>query len=89
VRCGTAIATWLDIDRLLALMLLCFSGCCRDLLNEPRCAKCAPGTVAKWYADMASYVKSLDPNHLVTTGEEGFYGCCKNSANPGQPANGG
>ena len=24
-------------------------------------------------------------NHLVTTGEEGFYGCCGNRANPGVP----
>ena len=27
----------------------------------------------------------VDPNHLVTTGEEGFYACCGNPANPGQP----
>lgn len=55
----------------------------RDLLNEPRCVKCAPGTVAAWYAEMAAYVKSLDPNHLVTTGEEGFYATSDNKANPG------
>ena len=54
-----------------------------DLLNEPRCPNCPPGTVSKWYADQAAFVRSLDPNHLITTGEEGFYGCCKNPANPG------
>ena len=54
-----------------------------DLGNELRCPKCAPGTVAKWYADQAAFVRSLDPNHLITTGEEGFYGCCGNPANPG------
>ena len=27
----------------------------------------------------------MDPNHLVSTGAEGFYACCGNAANPGQP----
>lgn len=56
-----------------------------DLLNEPRCNGCPKGTVAQWYDTMARHLKTVDPNHLVTTGEEGFYACCKNPANPGQP----
>ncbi|PSC76452.1 nitrilase 2 [Micractinium conductrix] len=56
-----------------------------NLLNEPRCKGCPPGTVAAWYDEMAQFVKSVDPNHLVSTGEEGFYACCGNQANPGQP----
>lgn len=54
-----------------------------DLLNEPRCVKCPNGTVANWFAQQADFVKSIDTNHLITTGEEGFYGCCNNPANPG------
>ena len=54
-----------------------------DLLNEPRCPDCPAGTVAKWFAQQAAFVRSIDPNHLITTGEEGFYGCCGNTANPG------
>jgi mannan endo-1,4-beta-mannosidase len=54
-----------------------------DLLNEPRCDGCPEGTIADWYTEMAEFVKGIDANHLVTTGEEGLYGCCKNPGNPG------
>lgn len=48
-----------------------------DLINEPRCYQCG-NAIRNWVAEMAAYVKSLDTNHLLTVGEEGFYG-------PGQP----
>ena len=33
----------------------------------------------RWIEEMASHLKSVDPNHMVTIGQEGFYG-------PGDPA---
>lgn len=33
-----------------------------------------PGNFQAWIDEMAAYVKHLDPNHLVTVGEEGFFG---------------
>jgi mannan endo-1,4-beta-mannosidase len=45
-----------------------------ELANEPRCQSDPSGTTLQnWIDEMASYIKTLDPNHLVSTGEEGFY----------------
>ena len=30
---------------------------------------------AQWMADVASFIKSLDPNHMVSSGNEGLWGC--------------
>jgi mannan endo-1,4-beta-mannosidase len=54
-----------------------------NLINEPRCFRC--GSVLEgWVKEMAAYVKALDPNHLLTVGEEGFYptGLPQTAANP-------
>ncbi|KAL2607931.1 hypothetical protein R1flu_026504 [Riccia fluitans] len=46
-----------------------------ELMNEPRCETDPSGnTMAKWVKEMAAYVKSIDKNHLLTVGVEGFYG---------------
>ncbi|KAL3133319.1 hypothetical protein ABBQ38_007197 [Trebouxia sp. C0009 RCD-2024] len=60
-----------------------------DLINELRdgCNTSAPNatcdpsftaSVQTWIEDLSAFVKEQDPNHLVTVGEEGFYG-------PGSP----
>ena len=47
-----------------------------ELANEPRCesdAGCEKNIVANWAAEMAEYVKSIDSNHMLAVGDEGFY----------------
>lgn len=47
-----------------------------QLCNEPR--PFAPDNkelFAAWIAKAASLIKSIDPNHLVSTGSEGYIGC--------------
>ena len=47
-----------------------------QICNEPRPfgTESKKGFV-KWLKRTAALIKSLDPNHLVSTGSEGFYGC--------------
>ncbi|CAA7056210.1 unnamed protein product [Microthlaspi erraticum] len=46
-----------------------------ELINEPRCNDSTGSTILQnWIKEMATYVKSIDSNHLVEIGLEGFYG---------------
>ncbi|GAB2255249.1 hypothetical protein Droror1_Dr00009027 [Drosera rotundifolia] len=46
-----------------------------ELMNEPRCPSDPSGDILQnWIQEMAVYVKSIDPKHLVEIGLEGFYG---------------
>ena len=35
----------------------------------------------EWMREMAAYLKTLDPNHLITSGGEGFFGANSPRAN--------
>lgn len=47
-----------------------------ELANEPRCnsdAQCKDDILYNWAKEMSEYVKSIDPNHMVSLGDEGFF----------------
>jgi mannan endo-1,4-beta-mannosidase len=53
-----------------------------ELANEPRClsagayprsSTCTTDTLVEWARDVSAFVKSIDRNHLVSVGDEGFY----------------
>lgn len=44
-----------------------------ELGNEPRAQQKGVGVLGDWIKEMSGYIKDLDPNHLVSTGMEGFY----------------
>lgn len=43
-----------------------------ELANEPRSSDHSARLVYDWVREMSSFIKSIDANHLVGTGEEGF-----------------
>ncbi|KAJ5120976.1 Glycoside hydrolase superfamily [Penicillium bovifimosum] len=43
-----------------------------ELANEPRCNGCDVSVLYNWIQSTSAYVKSLDPKHMVTIGDEGF-----------------
>ncbi|XP_049385311.1 mannan endo-1,4-beta-mannosidase 4 [Solanum stenotomum] len=54
-----------------------------ELINEPRCPSDLSGkTFQNWVIEMAGYLKSIDSNHLLEIGLEGFYGNNMRQYNP-------
>ena len=47
-------------------------------------ASCNPQTVTNWAKEISAYIKTLDSNHLVALGDEGFYNLPGNPSYPHQ-----
>ncbi|KAJ4399255.1 hypothetical protein N0V85_006072 [Neurospora sp. IMI 360204] len=43
-----------------------------QLSTEPRCKGCSTDVIYKWATDISLYIRSLDRNHMITLGDEGF-----------------
>ncbi|EUC30487.1 glycoside hydrolase family 5 protein [Bipolaris victoriae FI3] len=43
-----------------------------ELANEPRCRLCPTSILTNWIRQTSDYVRSLDPEHMITVGDEGF-----------------
>ncbi|KAF1840086.1 glycoside hydrolase family 5 protein [Cucurbitaria berberidis CBS 394.84] len=41
--------------------------------NLPRSANCTPDTLTAWVDEISTFIKSIDSDHLVTTGSEGGF----------------
>ncbi|KAI7886579.1 glycoside hydrolase, partial [Lichtheimia hyalospora FSU 10163] len=68
-----------------------------ELSNEPRCegggslkksSNCNTDTITKWADDISTYIKSIDKNHLVAVGDEGFFNDASSSDWPYNGGNG-
>ncbi|ESK89493.1 glycoside hydrolase family 5 protein [Moniliophthora roreri MCA 2997] len=67
-----------------------------ELANEPRCKgttskpskTCTPATITKWATDISAYIKSIDSNHLIALGDEGFFNRPGNPSYPYQGSEG-
>ncbi|PBK96850.1 glycoside hydrolase [Armillaria gallica] len=56
------------------------------IANDPRCnssveasPSCKSTTVTQWHSTIGQHIKSMDPNHIVSSGNQGFFcmGCQK------------
>lgn len=59
-----------------------------ELGNEPRCSGCDVSVITEWATTMSKYIKSLDSDHMVALGDEGFFNQPDNSDYPYQGSEG-
>jgi len=67
-----------------------------ELANEPRCggssgspsSSCTVKTITTWATTISAYIKSIDSNHLVGLGDEGWFNDPGNALYPYQGAEG-
>ncbi|CAD6567956.1 MAG: hypothetical protein ASARMPREDX12_000851 [Alectoria sarmentosa] len=43
-----------------------------ELCNEPRCSGCSTSVITNWASDISAYIKTLDSQHMVALGDEGW-----------------
>lgn len=43
-----------------------------ELANEPRCKGCKTSVLTDWMRKTSDYIRSLDSDHMITAGDEGF-----------------
>lgn len=50
-----------------------------ELANDPRCnssisstLSCNTNTVTTWHDNVATHIRSIDPNHIISSGSQGF-----------------
>lgn len=43
-----------------------------ELANEPRCKSCQTSVLTDWIRKTSDYIRSLDSDHMITVGDEGF-----------------
>ncbi|KAJ6496671.1 glycoside hydrolase family 5 protein [Mycena vitilis] len=51
-----------------------------EIANDPRCnssigatATCTTTTITRWHSRIAKHISAIDPNHLVSSGSQGFF----------------
>mmetsp|Transcript_24354 Transcript_24354/g.79478 ORF Transcript_24354/g.79478 Transcript_24354/m.79478 type:complete len:311 (+) Transcript_24354:561-1493(+) len=57
-----------------------------NLANELRCKGCGDAVIQDWLEEMCTFLKAEDPNHLIGTGTEGFYGETSGELKKNNPA---